>query len=93
MVVGKDFGDALKYGKSSVSGPYDRAQKRSTARPADLTAEISIFSNEILVGAAAMRAAAWRQRFRSRKRPGRRDSELRYSGSHGSFQNNVRFSF
>lgn len=93
MVVGKDFGDALKLGKKQRVWARMAEEKNGALieRP-DLTQAVTIFSDEVLVGAASMQGANMTADVQIQENaPTEGVISFRYGGEHGSFQNNVRF--
>jgi hypothetical protein len=93
MVIGKDFGDAIKFGKKRrVWARMTELRNGVSVDRPDLTGEISIFSNEILVGAASMSGSGMAAEVQiQEKAPPQGVISFRYSGPDGYFQNNVRF--
>lgn len=93
MVIGKDFGDALKFGeKQRVWARMVELKNGAPVDRPDLTAGISIFSSEVLVGAASLRGVNMEAEVQIQENvPPEGVISFLYSGAHGSFQNNVRF--
>ena len=93
MIVGKDFGEALKFGyKQRVWARMTEIQNGVPVDRPDLTAGISIFSNEILVGASALLGANMEAEVQiQEKNPAVGIISFLYSGVYGTFQNDMRF--
>ncbi len=93
MIVGKDFGDALKLGKNQrVWARMAEVENGVPVERPDLTQGISIFSNEIMVGAASMQGVNMAAQVQIQENaPAEGILSFLYSGEHGSFRNNVRF--
>ncbi|MDD4296213.1 MAG: hypothetical protein PHC69_04555, partial [Ruminiclostridium sp.] len=93
MVIGKDFGDALKFGeKQRVWARMVELKNGAPVDRPDLTAGVSIFSKEVLVGAASLRGANMEAEVQIQENaPPEGVISFLYSGEHGTFQNNVRF--
>ena len=93
MVIGKDFGDALKLGKKQrVWARMVELKNGAPVDRPDLTAGISIFSREVLVGASSLRGENMETEVQIQENaPQEGVISFLYSGEHGMFQNNVRF--
>lgn len=93
MVIGKDFGNALKYGqKQRVWARMVELKNGVPVDRPDLLAEISIFSNEVIVGALSLRGNNVEAEVQIQENaPPEGVISFLYSGEHGTFQNNVRF--
>ncbi len=93
MIIGKDFADALKYGKKQrVWARMMELRKGVPIDRPDLTAEISIFSNEVLVGAASQRGSNMEAEVQIQENaPPEGVISFQYNGGRGLFQNNVHF--
>jgi|LFRM01.1.fsa_nt_gb hypothetical protein len=93
MVIGKDFGNALKYGqKQRVWARMVELKNGAPVDRPDLTARISIFSSEVLVGASSLRGQNVEAEVQIQENPPQEGViSFLYSGKHGTFQNNVRF--
>lgn len=93
MIIGKDFGDSIKLGKKQRVWARMVEMKNGALidRP-DLTADISIFSNEVIIGALSQRGQNTEAEVQILENaPPEGIISFVYSGANGSFTNKVKF--
>lgn len=93
MVISKNFGDAIKHGeKYQVSARITELKQGVVVERPDLTEQISIFSNEIVVGAVFMNGINMATEVQIQETaPPQGVVSFHYNGPLAYFQNNVRF--
>lgn len=93
MVIGKNFGDAIKLGKKvQVSARITELKEGIPIDRPDLTEQISIFSNEILVGAVSVQGNNLTAELQIQENaPPQGILSFHYNGPLAYFQNNVKF--